>query len=88
MSGHTVDPATAVFRAAADVRTNGPGSGQHLTREHRLDRLGFDSLDRITLAVALERATGRALPDHVLATAGTLGDLIDHLATNPEGRTP
>jgi acyl carrier protein len=76
------DPAPAVFVAAAGVRSLRPGG---LTREHRLDGLGFDSLDRITLAVAIERATGRIVPDLVLATAGTLGHLIDHLTTDPEG---
>ncbi|RSM34599.1 acyl carrier protein [Amycolatopsis balhimycina DSM 5908] len=75
-------PATAVFLAAASVRSLYPGD---LTREHRLDGLGFDSLDRITLAVAIERATGRVVPDLVLATAGTLGHLIDQLTTDLEG---
>ncbi|MEV5721818.1 acyl carrier protein [Amycolatopsis mediterranei] len=76
------DPATAVFIAAAAVRSLRPGD---LTREHRLDALGFDSLDRITLAVAIEHATSRIVPDLVLATARTLGHLIDHLTTDPEG---
>ncbi|WP_410570590.1 acyl carrier protein [Amycolatopsis sp. cmx-4-61] len=77
-----VDPDSTVFNAAASVRGLRPGD---LTREHRLGALGVDSLDRIALAVALERATGRSVPDLVLASAGTLGDLIDHLATSPEG---
>ncbi|WP_091619774.1 acyl carrier protein [Amycolatopsis saalfeldensis] len=82
MPDHTVDPATTVFIAAASLRSHRSGD---LTREHQLDGLGFDSLDRIALAVAIERATGRTVPDLVLATAGTLGDLIDHLTANPEG---
>jgi acyl carrier protein len=82
MSGHTLDPAAAVFRAAAGVGSN---RAADLTRGHRLAELGFDSLDRITLAVAIEQTTGRAVPDPVLATAATLGDFIDHLTTAPEG---
>ena len=81
MPDHPVDPTAAVLRAAAGVHRHHAGD---LTREDRLDGLGFDSLDCITLAVALEHATGRTIPDFVLATAGTLGDLIDHL-TDPEG---
>ncbi|MEU0532329.1 hypothetical protein ABZ282_17750 [Amycolatopsis tolypomycina] len=38
----------------------------------------------MTLAVAIEHATGRTIPDQVLATAETIGDLIDRLTTNPE----
>lgn len=38
----------------------------------RLDVLGFGSLDRITVAVAIEQATGRPIPSHVSATADTL----------------
>ncbi|MEU3627870.1 hypothetical protein BS329_40225 [Amycolatopsis coloradensis] len=82
MPEHNVDPDTTVFVAAASVRGRRPGD---LTREHRLDQLDFDSLDRIALAVALEQSTHRSVPDLVLSTAGTLGDLIDHLATDPEG---
>ena len=82
MPDPALEPAAAILRAAAGVRSGRPGD---LTRDHRLDALGFDSLDRITLAVALEHATGSTIPDQVLATAGTLGDLIDHVTTNPEG---
>jgi acyl carrier protein len=82
MPGHSVDPTVAVFLAAADVSRHRAGD---LTRDHRFDGLGFDSLDRITFVVAIERATGQPVPDLVMATAATLGDLIDHL-TDPEGR--
>jgi acyl carrier protein len=83
MSCPAIDPVTAVFRAAAGLRSHRPGGD--LTREHRLDGLGVDSLDRIALAVALERATHRTIPDLVLATAATLGDFIDHLTATAKG---
>nr|WP_042186850.1 acyl carrier protein [Kibdelosporangium sp. MJ126-NF4] len=79
-----VEPAVGVLVAAAGVRGH---RASDLTRDHQLDKLGFDSLDRVALAVAIEHATCRTVPDLVLATAGTLGDLIDHLTTEPE-RTP
>ncbi|MEV6832112.1 acyl carrier protein [Amycolatopsis sp. NPDC051102] len=82
MPDHTVDPAAAVLGAAAAVRGRRAGD---LTRDHRLDALGFDSLDRFYLAVALEQTTGRAVPDLVLASAATLGDFIDHLTTATKG---
>ncbi|MGH3624952.1 MAG: acyl carrier protein [Sciscionella sp.] len=62
--------------AAAGIRGHRPDS---LTRHSRFDKLGFDSLDRIALAVAVERVTGMPIPDHVLVDLRTLGDLMDHL---------
>jgi acetyltransferase-like isoleucine patch superfamily enzyme/acyl carrier protein len=41
--------------------------------------LGFDSLDRLTLAVALEHRLGRAVPDAVLALATSPADLARRL---------
>ena len=82
MPGHPHDPAATILCAAASVHNHRPGD---LTRDHQLDTLGFDSLDRITLALAIEHATRRTIPDQLLTTAGTLGDLIDHLTTDPEG---
>jgi acyl carrier protein len=41
--------------------------------------LGFDSLDRITLAVAVEHTTGRHVPDEALPGLRTASDLLTHL---------
>jgi acyl carrier protein len=82
MPGHAVDPAATVLDLAALVRSHRVGE---LTRDDQFDALGFDSLDRLALAVAVEQATGRAVPDLVLSTAVTLGDLIDHLTTATKG---
>ncbi|MFJ7199768.1 acyl carrier protein [Streptomyces sp. NPDC098926] len=41
--------------------------------------LGLDSLDRLTLAVAVERATGHAVPGPALSDAATPADLARRL---------
>jgi acyl carrier protein len=41
--------------------------------------LGFDSLDRITLAVQVENRTGIPIPDQVLPGLRTVADLLHHL---------
>jgi len=45
----------------------------------RLDDLGLDSLDRVLLAVLVERACGRVMPDAVLAAATTVADIERHM---------
>jgi acyl carrier protein len=77
-----LDPGTTILTAAASVRGHGPGD---LARERSLDTLGFDSLDRVVLAVTIEHTTGRTIPDQVMASARSFGDLIDQLTTATEG---
>jgi acyl carrier protein len=69
-----IDPSHAILRAARSVL------GQHpdLNPGHTFDELRCDSLDRVALAATIELSTGLSVPDHVLANARTLGDLIDH----------
>jgi acyl carrier protein len=43
--------------------------------------LGLDSLDRITLAVAVEEATGLRVSDEALPSLRTVADLITHLTS-------
>jgi acyl carrier protein len=43
--------------------------------------LGLDSLDRITLAVTVEEATGLRVSDGALPSLRTVADLITHLAS-------
>lgn len=67
-------------RVVDAIRALRPGLGE--VDEHAsLADLGLDSLDRIALAVAVERSTGVGLPDLVLASARTTADLITHLST-------
>jgi 1-acyl-sn-glycerol-3-phosphate acyltransferase len=55
-----------------------------VTLDTRFDRdLGFDSLARVELMLRVERATGRALPEEMLARAETPRDLIDALLAAP-----
>ncbi len=60
------------------VRAIRPGQGE-IGEDTSLVDLGLDSLDRVTLAVAVERSTGLAVPDLVLATVRTAADIIAHL---------
>ncbi|MGI5201606.1 acyl carrier protein [Spirillospora sp. CA-108201] len=55
-----------------------PSAGQVSERTTFTD-LGFDSLDRITLAVQVENATGKQIPDPVLPGLRTVADLLHHL---------
>jgi 1-acyl-sn-glycerol-3-phosphate acyltransferase len=55
-----------------------------VTLDMRFDRdLGFDSLARVELMLRVERATGRALPEQMLALAETPRDLLDALQAAP-----
>jgi 1-acyl-sn-glycerol-3-phosphate acyltransferase len=55
-----------------------------VTLDTRFDRdLGFDSLARVELMLRVERATGRALPEQMLALAETPRDLLDALQAAP-----
>lgn len=60
------------------VRTIRSGQGE-VGEDTALVDLGLDSLDRVALAVAVERSTGLAVPDLVLATVRTAADIIAHL---------
>ncbi|SFW13338.1 phosphopantetheine-binding protein [Amycolatopsis australiensis] len=48
-----------------------------LAPDTELDAIGFDSLDRIRIAAALEAAYGVTIPDTALADVRRLGDLAD-----------
>lgn len=50
-----------------------------LTPDTELDEIGFDSLDRVRLAAALEAAYGIAISDAAIADVHQLGDLADLL---------
>lgn len=44
--------------------------------------LGADSLDAVELNMALEDAFGISIPDEVLATLKTVGDIVAYLEAN------
>lgn len=44
--------------------------------DHLFDDLGFDSLDRVTVAIELEEELDIDLPDHVVARWFTVADII------------
>ncbi|MEQ0560707.1 phosphopantetheine-binding protein [Amycolatopsis sp. NEAU-NG30] len=53
-----------------------PGQADTLTPQTELDALGFDSLDRIRLAAAIEAAYGITIPDTAMADVHQVGDLL------------
>ncbi|MGH3815717.1 MAG: phosphopantetheine-binding protein [Pseudonocardiaceae bacterium] len=65
-------------RVVDALRAIRPGQGE-VDEDASLVDLGLDSLDRVALAVAVERSTGLAVPDLVLATVHTAADIIAHL---------
>lgn len=68
---------TAILAAVIAVRPQpGPVAG-----DRSFTDLGLDSLDRLVLVHTLEQATGVAIPDHVLAGARHVDDLLSYLDT-------
>jgi acyl carrier protein len=56
-----------------------PQNRDHVSEHATLAGLGLDSLDRITLAVTVEDATGLRISDETLPSLRTISDLITHL---------
>jgi acyl carrier protein len=75
---------TAIDRARlliAELLDNGAGSDPAgIGADDTLSGLGLDSLDRVALAVAIERATGADLADTAVLRIQTVTDLAGHLA--------
>ncbi len=63
-----------------------PENRGHVSEHATLAGLGLDSLDRITLAVAVEEATGLRISDETLPSLRTVSDIIIHLSRQ-EART-
>ena len=53
-----------------------PPEPEHFALDACLDDLGFDNLDRQTLAVALDEHLGTYLPDAVIEGWHTVGDVV------------
>jgi acyl carrier protein len=62
-----------------------PAMRVQVSEHATLAGLGLDSLDRITLAVAVEDATGLPVPDGALPGLRTVADLITLLAAQEDG---
>lgn len=69
-----------VLRAVTQIR---PGPAPQ--PEDTLTGLGLDSLDRLTLAVAIEQATGLVVTDQVLSGAATPAGLASRLLASMTG---
>lgn len=68
---------TTLLAAVTAVRRQ-PGS---IAGDRSFAALGLDSLDRLVLVHTVEQATGVAIPDHVLAGARHVDDLLCYLDT-------
>ena len=65
---------------AAVTATCRPENRGHVSEHATLAGLGLDSLDRITLAVAVEEATGLRISDEALPSLRTVSDIVIHLS--------
>jgi len=69
-----------VLRAIAQIRP-----GRTPQPEDTFTTLGLDSLDRLTLAVALEQSAGLTVSDQILSAAVSPADLTIRLLAVPIG---
>jgi acetyltransferase-like isoleucine patch superfamily enzyme/acyl carrier protein len=86
----TADTATLRTTILAAVIAVRPQPGP-LAGDRSFADLGLDSLDRLVLVHTVEQATGVAIPDHVLAGARHVDDLLHYLDTAdavPDGPGP
>jgi acyl carrier protein len=72
-----------VLRAIAQIRP-----GRTLQPEDTFTALGLDSLDRLTLAVAVEQSAGLTVSDQILSAAISPADLTRRLLAVPIGAIP
>lgn len=56
--------------------------------EDTFTALGLDSLDRLTLAVAVEQATGQVISDQILSAAVSPADMTSRLLAVTIGAIP
>lgn len=60
-------------------------SGEEITRDSALvDDLGLSSLEVISLVAAFEDEFGIEVPDRVIPTLRTVGDIVNYLEENAE----
>lgn len=80
------DPPLRDAVLAAVTATCPPEHRDQVSEHATLAGLGLDSLDRITLAVAVEEATGLRISDEALPSLRTVSDIVIHLSRQ-EART-
>ena len=71
---------------ASVAATCRPEHRDQVSENSTLAGLGLDSLERITLAVAVEEATGLRISDEALPSLRAVSDIISHLSWQ-EART-
>ena len=89
MSGQVQARLLEVVAALAEELHPGRAERVQVGPDSRLDEeLGFDSLSRVELLMRLERVFGMTLPERLLATAETPGDLLRAVrdAGRPSGK--
>ena len=79
-------PALGAAVVAAVAAACRPEHRDQVSEHATLAGLGLDSLDRITLAVAVEEATGLRISDEALPSLRTVSDIVIHLSRQ-EART-
>jgi glycine oxidase len=88
-AGSPVSAASPALREAVLAAVTAacrPGQQNQVSEHATLADLGLDSLDRITLAVAVEEATGLRISDEALPSLRAVSDIITHLSRQ-EART-
>lgn len=74
-----------MYERTVDILEEFIGTDAEITRDSALvDDLGLSSLDVITLVAEFEREFDIEIPDRVIPTMRTVGDIVDYLEENAE----
>ena len=73
------------YRTVAILAEHIDGNAEDITRESALvDDLGLSSLEVITIVSEFESEFDIEVPDRVIPTLRTVGDIVDYLEKNAE----
>ncbi len=86
-SGEASQPTTSAGGTVEDILRRYSG-GREVNRTSSLDDLGLSSLDRIQLAMELERRTGTSIDESSFANARTVGELLQTKPSAPNDDSP
>lgn len=80
----------AIAEIVQDVIMDGVGNHEWEIKPgaHLVDDLGFDELDRATVAIALERRLGIELSEEITDAWGTVGDIAASVQKAVHNRAP